>query len=1022
MSTTPVKQTLFEFVSIRKPQDYQYLDQQLRSIVIPSNSDYKNLTLDSLYFTDEVFNRLRTCVQERGRVYLTGFDLSDNFQRNAMLEQVFQGLIEYEIANGEGLAFPKSEEQIDLFFNSTGFAKMIQWFSSEKTSKTQSDFIWNLSNIKIGAIQMFEISPYGCIVSGEYEIESAKAHLEILYIWLSVKGSDPRALKVIGAVLRILNIAQKGMTFLDSHFSQLLNIDILIDTHWAPYFISGPQSVTIAPTTPEEDPNVAAFQHLDLLRKVVEELETNILDRKAVIDQGALSQIEDSTSTESEGPTTTYQDPAVIAGFDELTLSSQVNSFLTNPANGHSINVPLTRTIEKVRSQIQKTQGEIAKRSKPNDVGFVTGGAVWFPNSDTSIDEYAETEIDELFDGIVDDHDGFYQQDGVARIKPLGVLDYLRVEQTLNRYEPGEIAHIENILASEYKEIVDRKYNRKEDTTTKSSESDSETQNENSSSDRYSLQKEIANQTQKSISVNANTTFKYKLGTQEASGGAGLSANLSKNSSDKNSVQKAKDVTTEAVEKVSLKIKNEQITKLITEHEETTKHGFDNTAKQGGPTPTNIIAEYHFMDKIFDARVLNYGKRLIFEMMVPEPAAFHLWTCSKGMSESAIFIEKPLDPRSEEFARRYGTKMTSFDLLDIETAIMIASQFGVDLPSVPPFKKTTSKSFAYSKSTEGKAETSQLAFADSEIPCPEGYYLSKWAVSSTIQQKSENAGVGLTVNVNGQSYWNDGLNGGTRNESKTVTSLEEMDTIAVSVSSRGFPSFYSINIVFTFEAGSAMLNWKKQAYNLILKAYNEKLEGYNQKLSDFKNSSDKVILGTNPARNIQIIERELKRTCIEWMNGRQNLGSVAVDYSIDDDTPPVTTFSKRSILEGERAKFFESVFDWNLMSYEFLPYFWANRKRWKKMYQLNDSDPLFNAFLSSGMAKIYLTVVPGNERKALYFLKTGKIWLGDEVPGFDNPMYKNIIADIEDVSEDAPVQIGDSWEIRVPTSHVKISS
>jgi hypothetical protein len=58
--------------------------------------------------------------------------------------------------------------------------------------------------------------------------------------------------------------------------------------------------------------------------------------------------------------------------------------------------------------------------------------------------------------------------------KQIGIADYLKVEQTTHAYVEGEVAHIENIMAREYREKSTRKLRRSENTTTKSSDSERE--------------------------------------------------------------------------------------------------------------------------------------------------------------------------------------------------------------------------------------------------------------------------------------------------------------------------------------------------------------------------------------------------------------------------------------------------------------------------------------------------------------------------------------------------------------------
>ena len=51
--------------------------------------------------------------------------------------------------------------------------------------------------------------------------------------------------------------------------------------------------------------------------------------------------------------------------------------------------------------------------------------------------------------------------------------------------------------------------------------------------------------------------------------------------------------------------------------EEINRHAFDN--KTGS---ADIVGIYRFIDKIYRAQIINYGKRLMLEFIVPEPAAF----------------------------------------------------------------------------------------------------------------------------------------------------------------------------------------------------------------------------------------------------------------------------------------------------------------------------------------------------------------------------------------------------------------
>jgi hypothetical protein len=60
-------------------------------------------------------------------------------------------------------------------------------------------------------------------------------------------------------------------------------------------------------------------------------------------------------------------------------------------------------------------------------------------------------------------------------MKNIGVADYLKVEQSLQGYVEGEVAHIENVMARERREKSTKKTSKSEITTVESSDSEKRT-------------------------------------------------------------------------------------------------------------------------------------------------------------------------------------------------------------------------------------------------------------------------------------------------------------------------------------------------------------------------------------------------------------------------------------------------------------------------------------------------------------------------------------------------------------------
>ncbi|MGO4707774.1 hypothetical protein AB4Y90_01415 [Chryseobacterium sp. 2TAF14] len=113
------------------------------------------------------------------------------------------------------------------------------------------------------------------------------------------------------------------------------------------------------------------------------------------------------------------------------------------------------------------------------------------------------------------------------------------------------------------------------------------------------------------------------------------------------------------------------------------------------------------------------------------------------------------------------------------------------------------------------------------------------------------------------------------------------------------------------------------------------------------------------------------------------------------------------------VKFMEQAFEWDIMSYYFYPYYWGNREKWAGMYQFDDNDPTFRAFMQSGMARVIVTVRPGFEEAVRHFLATGQIWNGGEVPVIDDPLFLSIV---DEMRSALGKKQGEPWREKIPTS------
>jgi hypothetical protein len=227
-------------------------------------------------------------------------------------------------------------------------------------------------------------------------------------------------------------------------------------------------------------------------------------------------------------------------------------------------------------------------------------------------------------------------------IKRLGVADYRKVEQSVCCYLPGEVSHIENVMAREYKERSSRRLSRAEDTTVFERSMEKEIQNDTSTTERYELQKEINSVISKDMSADAHASVSGTTGQTNYDAGANFAFNTSKEDSNRNAVNYSKEVTEKALERVVQKIREERTIKIVEEFEEQQKHGFDNRLGEN-----HVSGVYRWVDKVYKNQVFNYGKRLMYEFMIPQPATFHNEAVKiLAQTSDNPVLEKPVDPRA----------------------------------------------------------------------------------------------------------------------------------------------------------------------------------------------------------------------------------------------------------------------------------------------------------------------------------------------------------------------------------------
>ncbi|WP_117590797.1 hypothetical protein [Chryseobacterium sp. Leaf405] len=609
---------------------------------------------------------------------------------------------------------------------------------------------------------------------------------------------------------------------------------------------------------------------------------------------------------------------------------------------------------------------------------------------------------------LVEDEDNFIPS-GFG-FKNIGIADYLKVEQNTHAYVEGEVAHIENVMAREYREKSTRRLRRSENTTTSSSDTEREQLTDTTTANRYEMQNEISKMVQESSDMNAYANSSYtnsKFGIT-LNAGAAYANHKSKEESTRQAVTQSQDITARAMDRIVTKVHEERIEKIIDEFEENNSHGFDN--RKGDK---HVVGVYRWVDKLMKNQIYNYGKRMMFEFMIPEPAKLHLLGMVNVKSANQTDLVKPVDPRTST-----TMQMTDYSVLGTLNGENIlkywAGKYNVEIDQKPDSSVTIGKGLSFSGS-----DPKSLFFSDKDTLTIPDNYVAKKAKAWLSGMENLNNGRGLTASAGDVLFASFGgmLNGGRyEGQGYTFFNQEFRKSIPISAySSSYYTSYINISIYceLTQEAKDA---WFQKTFKAIIDAYEEALVDYNNKLAE-EQSKAVVIKDSNPNFYRQIENTVLRKNCISYMADRA-AGSTH-GYGLAGLTQGTTFTDYETVLSNDLdkytafVKFMEQAFEWENLSYYLYPYYWGNKQNWVELYQSENTDPLFRNFLQSGMARVIATVRPGFEDAVQFYLATGKIWSGGEVPVIGDELYLSIV---DEMKQPKGEKQGKAWLTRLPTT------
>ena len=220
----------------------------------------------------------------------------------------------------------------------------------------------------------------------------------------------------------------------------------------------------------------------------------------------------------------------------------------------------------------------------------------------------------------------------------------------------------------------------------------------------------------------------------------------------------------------------------------------------------------------------------------------------------------------------------------------------------------------------------------------------------------------------------------------------------------------------------AYAQWQFDTFQSLYTAHQAQVADYEQKLAQARLEVGVEIRGRNPLANRRIISEELKKGCVSLLCAR-NFPYAPRSFEDGDLHKFPELESLPPIDRANFIQFLETAFEWEQITYDFSPYFWARKNKWLELFPLEDVDPNFSDFLRAGAARVAVPVTSEHVRSVLAFLSSGCQLpvIGTTPPLADNPFYRDILAEVESLQGGnlpEPEVVGESWESIVPTNLV----
>lgn len=578
-------------------------------------------------------------------------------------------------------------------------------------------------------------------------------------------------------------------------------------------------------------------------------------------------------------------------------------------------------------------------------------------------------------------------------VAPAGIADLLVIKQQLVRYEAMDVAHIENVLKGEKKEREHTRRRETEELTFRETEITTSEERELESTNRFEMSRETSETIKEDASLKAGLSVSGKYGpTVEFSVSAEGSVSRSKEEATKSAAKFSQDVTERSANKVTERVLERSSLRVTNEVIEKNGHSLDNVGGAG-----HISGVYQWVNKVYQAQMFNYGIRMMYDFMVPEPAAF-LISALQNAHANAVELQKPtpFTLRPDQISEtNYHSWVKEYGATDVQ----------------PPPEIYKTKAFDFKA---GGGESGTNYNHSGQLQIEEGYKAvhgsvglagNIWENNATLDvvlgRRTNRIGPGLGI-----GFWSTNLD-------------SETDSIPLALDTFKYAQIAVAVEVKCQRTERAMVKWRLDTHAKLTQAYKARLSEYEEKLAALEVQAGVAIRGRNPGLNMELMKDELKKHCITILT-EQHFDLFDAISTGSFGVPQIDL--NENAAEGPYVRFFEQAFEWEQMTWITYPYFWGRKSQWDERIAYEDVDPVFNQFLKAGYCRAVVPARPGFEGAIDHFMTFGEVWNGGPLPAISNPLYLPIADEIAERLDRPGGEFpeGDPWLVRIPTTLVHL--